>query len=189
MKAVYHWESRTLVTSLRSVLWPDHTYPIHNFVCCPAHIGGWTENLNQSLGYCFTYRIICIYHLSLNFSESKAKHSFQTRLDVSSDEVNLEEAVPSMHSKLSLGQLHGGEENETWHSSVFEIAVGGIMGKQFRPYLAAPDLHPTFMVGPLLWGIKRGTRWGNAYHKPWSSITLLGTQCEKDSTYENIVKV
>lgn len=48
---------------------------------------------------------------------------------MSANEVNLKEAVPSMHSKLYIRQLDREQRNASWHSGTSDI--GGDVGGEF----------------------------------------------------------
>jgi hypothetical protein len=52
------------------------------------------------------------------------------RLEMSANEVNLKEAVPSMHSKLHIRQLDREEKNAGWRSGMSEIGAGDV-GAEF----------------------------------------------------------
>ena len=60
---------------------------------------------------------------------------------MSANEVNLKEAVPSMHSKLHIRQLDREEKNAGWHSGMSEIGAGDV-GAEFGQYLTAPKPQP-----------------------------------------------
>ena len=48
---------------------------------------------------------------------------------MSANEVNLKEAVPSMHSKLYISQLDREQRNASWHSGTSDIGAGDVGGE------------------------------------------------------------
>ena len=72
------------------------------------------------------------FHLSSHFDLIwiGAKNTISKRtLEMSANEVNLKEGVPSMHSKLHIRQLDREEKSASWRSGMSEIGAGDVGGE------------------------------------------------------------